>query len=356
MRTLWLLMAFTSLSACAQTPQEFLRLAQDVYKNPSGYEITGRGTVQPAGSSWQVTFNVTLVAAPAPLETPNAPVNPAGRVGGQMQWTKVGDGADEKPQRFVIPFFVASGVSQIAENVAAVKEIGTEQLPLNGSPVDCRVLEVEYNAPAEQPKLAPVRYSICSNKHLILKKVIFYSTGRRPTDPGAPWTITFDTAQFHRPAPAWLVAMNNAPIVSTRKEWLGKPAPAFQLTDLDGKSVALSSMRGKVVLLDFWSTACGPCIREMPTIQKMAEEYQDDVIVWGVSLDQPDRDKKWLALHQQKFPTLSDSDYVVSDLYKVPGIPATVLIDRKGKIRNYWEGEVPAQDLETALRKTARTH
>jgi peroxiredoxin len=356
MRTLWLLMIATSIGACAQTPQELLRLAQEAYKNPSGYEIKGHGSVQPAGSSWQVTFNVTLLAAPAPLETPNTPVNPAGLVGGPMQWAKVGDGADEKPRRFGIPFFVASGVSPIAENVAAVKEIGTEQLPLNGSPVDCRVLEVEYNAPADQPKLAPVRYSICSDKHLILKKVIFYSTGRQPTDPGAPWTITFDTAQFHRPAPAWLLAMRNAPIVTTHKEWLGKPAPAFQLTDLDGKSVALSSMQGKVVLLDFWSTACGPCIREMPSIQKVAGEHKDDVIVWGVSLDQPERDKKWLALHQQQFPTLADSDYVVSDLYKVPGIPATVLIDRKGNIRYYWEGEVPIQDLEDALKKMARIH
>jgi peroxiredoxin len=356
MRTLWLMMVVASIGAGAQTPQELLRLAQDAYKNPSGYEIKGRGSVQPAGSSWQVTFHVTLVAAPAPIETPNVPVNPAGQVGGPMEWTKVGDGADEKPKTFGIPFFVASGVSSIAENVATVKEIGTEQLPLNGLLADCRVLEVEYNAPADQPKPAPVRYSICSEKHLVLKKTIFYSTGRRPTDPGAPWTITFDTAQFHRPAPAWLLAMKNAPTVTTRKEWLGKSAPAFQLTDLEGKSVALSSMQGKVVLLDFWSTACGPCIRELPSIQKVADEHKDDVIVWGISLDQPDRDKKWLALHQQKFPTLSDSDYVVSDLYKVPGIPATVLIDRKGKIRNYWEGEVPIDDLEAALKKAARIH
>jgi hypothetical protein len=79
MRTLWLLMVVTSVGACAQTPQELLHLAQDAYKNPSGYEIKGRGSVQPAGTSWQVTFNVTLVADPAPLETPNAPVSPAGR-------------------------------------------------------------------------------------------------------------------------------------------------------------------------------------------------------------------------------------------------------------------------------------
>jgi cytochrome c biogenesis protein CcmG/thiol:disulfide interchange protein DsbE len=355
MRTLWLLMVATSIGACAQTPQELLRLAQDAYKNPSGYEIKGRGSVQPAGSSWQATFNVTVAAAPAPLETPNAPASPGGQVGGGMQWTNVGGGADEKPKGLGIPFAVTSGWSRIAENVVTVKEIGAEQLKLNGSPVDCRELDVEYNAPADEPKPAPVSYFICSGKHLVLKKVMLYSTGRRPTDPGAAWTITFDTAQFHRPAPAWLLDLKNAPTISTRNEWMGKPAPAFQLTDLDGKSVELSSMRGRVVLLDFWSTSCGPCIREMPSIQKVAEEHKDDVSVWGVSLDQPNRDKKWLAEHQQEFPTLSDSDYMVSDLYKVHGIPAAVLIDRNGKIRNYWEGEVPLHDLEAALRRAVRT-
>jgi len=55
--------------------------------------------------------------------------------------------------------------------------------------------------------------------------------------------------------------MKELPTVTTRKEWLGRPAPDFKLTDLNGNSVALSSMRGKVVLLDFWSISCGPCIR-----------------------------------------------------------------------------------------------
>jgi peroxiredoxin len=91
----------------------------------------------------------------------------------------------------------------------------------------------------------------------------------------------------------------------------------------------------------------------MPTIQSVAKEHADDLIVWGISLDQAERDKKWLAQHQEAFPTLTDSDYVVSDLYKVQGIPAVVLIDRKGKIRNYWEGEVAPNDLEAALKRAA---
>jgi peroxiredoxin len=180
-----------------------------------------------------------------------------------------------------------------------------------------------------------------------------YSTGRRATDPEAPWTITFDTAQFNRPAPQWLLDMKDTPAVTSRKEWIGHPAPDFKLSDLNGNAVSLTSMRGKVVLLDFWSSTCGPCVREMPMIESTADAHRADLIVWGISFDQPDRDKKWLLQHQRTLPTLSDSDYAVSDLYKIHGIPATVLIDADGTVKGYWEGEVSKSDLEAAIGRTS---
>jgi len=148
--------------------------------------------------------------------------------------------------------------------------------------------------------------------------------------------------------------LKELPTVTTRKEWLGRPAPDFKLPDLNGNSVVLSSMRGKVVLLDFWSISCGPYIREMPMIEATGETHKGDLIVWGISCDQPDRDKKWLLQHQRTLPTLSDTDFVASDLYKVHGIPALVLIGADGKIKNYWQGLVPESDLETAIRRASR--
>jgi peroxiredoxin len=183
---------------------------------------------------------------------------------------------------------------------------------------------------------------------------MLYATGRRPTDLPAPWTITFDAAQFNRPAPQWLIDMKDLPAVRIHKEWIDQPAPDFKLSDLNGNSVGLTSMRGKVVLLDFWSASCGPCIREMPMIEAIGEAHKADLIVWGVSFDQPDRDKKWLLQHQRALPTLSDADFVVSDLYKVPGIPAIVLIGMDGKIKNYWEGAVSQPDLEAAIQRASQ--
>ncbi len=354
MRHVLLLLLTTASCSCAQTPQELLRLAQDTYKSPEGYLINGKGSVQPSGSSWQMNFDVVIAAAPSPPGNPQVPAVPGGRVGGPMQFVKVGDGTDEKPTTANIPFAVAGFWDRIAENVVSVRETGSDTLPLNGAPTVCRVLQVEYKTPADAPKSSPVTYSICSDRHLVLKKVMFAPTGPHATEPPVPWTITFETAKFNRPAPQWLLDMKELPTVTTRKEWLGHPAPDFKLPDLNGNSIALSSMRGKVVLLDFWSISCGPCIREMPMIEATSETHRGELIVWGVSFDQPDRDRKWLLQHQRTLPILSDTDFVASDLYKVRGIPALVLIGIDGKIKNYWEGEVPESDLETAIRRASR--
>jgi peroxiredoxin len=353
MRIFWLLIVAAAIQASAQTPEELLRLAQESFTDPSGFQFDGAGVLQLDNSSWQVKFRVVIAAAPAPLETPHAPVHPAGQLGGPYQWAKTSGGDDEKPAHFSIPFAVAGNWEIMATNVTSVKDVGREQLPLNGEMSDCRVLEARYTPLPDGTERAPVKYSICSEKHLVLKKAMVYSAGRRPSDPSGLWTITFDTVHFHRPAPQWLLDMKDLPETRTRREWLGKEAPSFHLVDLQGKKVELSELRGKVVLLDFWSTACGPCIREMPLIQKVAEEHKDELIVWGVSFDQPDRDRKWLLLHKQEFPTLSDADYEVSDLYKVRGIPASVLIDARGIVRGYWEGPVPMKDLEAALRRAS---
>ena len=339
--------------ACAQTPQELLRLTQDTYKNSDGYEIKGRGYVQPLGSSWRVSFDVVIAAAPTPFDSPRPAAKPAGRVGGHMEFVNVLGGSDEKPL-IGIPFAVAGFWDQIAENVESVTETGTETLPLNGAPSACRVLQVQYKWPPDAAKPAPVTYSICSDRHLVLKKVMVYSTGRHQAVPPAPYTITFDTAQFNRPAPQWVLDMKDIPKVRIHKEWTDKLAPDFKLTDLNGNSVALSFMRGKMVLLDFWSISCGPCVLEIPMIEEIGETHKADLIIWGISFDQPDRDKKWLAQHQRALPTLSDADFAVSDLYKVPGIPSLVLIGTDGRIRDYWEGTVSKTDLEAAIQRASK--
>ena len=118
----------------------------------------------------------------------------------------------------------------------------------------------------------------------------------------------------------------------------GKLAPDFTETKIDGKSMKLSDLRGKVVLLDFWASWCGPCRRENPNVVKLYEKYnKDGFTVMSVSLDQ---DKaKWqgaITADGLVWPNhVSDLKGWASStgkIYQVTGIPFTVLIDKEGKI------------------------
>jgi hypothetical protein len=150
MRHLLLLLLLTASCAGAQTPLQLLQLAQDTYKSPEGYQIDGRGSVQPLGSSWQISFDVKIAAAPSLPGTPKASTGPGVGVGGHQQFVKV-RGTDEKPTSLEIPLAVAGFWNRIAENVDSVTETGSETLPLNGAPTACRVLQVEYKVSVGAP-------------------------------------------------------------------------------------------------------------------------------------------------------------------------------------------------------------
>lgn len=117
----------------------------------------------------------------------------------------------------------------------------------------------------------------------------------------------------------------------------GAVAPDFAQNDPDGKPIKLSELRGKVVLVDFWASWCGPCRRENPNVVKMYNKYKDQGFeILGVSLDK--RKDAWLkAIEKDKltWPHVSDLrgwQNQVAQLYSVTSVPATVLLDREGRI------------------------
>ena len=135
---------------------------------------------------------------------------------------------------------------------------------------------------------------------------------------------------------------------STPSEWVGKPAPSFQVKDLNGKELSLKKLHGQVVLLDFWATWCGPCIAEMPNVKKTYEKYKDQKFqIIGISLDrsiEPLKSfvkKEGLAWHQY-----FDDARILSTMYQVNAIPSTFLIDGEGIIR---KTNLRGRSLETAV-------
>lgn len=134
---------------------------------------------------------------------------------------------------------------------------------------------------------------------------------------------------------------------------VGKPAPNFQLTTLDGKQVSLSDYRGKAVLLNFWATWCGPCRIEMPWFVDLQKKYSAQGFeILGVAMD--DSGEKTIKDFTQQIGTnytvLLGKD-AVGDAYGVEGMPTTFFIGRDGKIIDQTLGLASKKELEERIQR-----
>ena len=147
----------------------------------------------------------------------------------------------------------------------------------------------------------------------------------------------------------------------------GMPAPAFSLKDLDGKEVSLASLKGSVVVLDFWATWCGPCMKGLPKVDefaKWAKESGKAIKVYGVNTmeesEGPDDLTKKIGEFWKKkgfsFPTLLDANGEANKAYGVQGIPFTVVIDPQGKVADVHMGLSPTlvEDLKKATEEALK--
>jgi thiol-disulfide isomerase/thioredoxin len=113
------------------------------------------------------------------------------------------------------------------------------------------------------------------------------------------------------------------------------PAPNWELTDLNGKLVKFSDFRGKVIILDFWATWCGPCRVEIPHFVELQKQYEDKgLAVIGVSLDEqgPETVKKFVKQIGVNYPIVIGNHKIVEAYGGIDAIPTTFVIDRQGHI------------------------
>ena len=127
-----------------------------------------------------------------------------------------------------------------------------------------------------------------------------------------------------------------------------KSAPGFSLLDTQGKTVALSDFKGKVVFIDFWATWCPPCRISMPEVEKLYADYQGKAVqVLGLNLDENgDNARRFVERKKTPYPVLLAGDSDISSAYGVGGIPHFVLIDKEGRLVNMWSGFAPGMGEE----------
>jgi peroxiredoxin len=117
-------------------------------------------------------------------------------------------------------------------------------------------------------------------------------------------------------------------------------APDFTLPSLGGANLRLQEQRGRVVMVNFWATWCGPCRVEMPHLARLYEKYRSSgFVVLAVNIDEDPRKAAGLAKQMgMTFPVLLDTEKKVSRLYDLSTMPSTVLIDRDGRVRYVHRG------------------
>ncbi len=137
-----------------------------------------------------------------------------------------------------------------------------------------------------------------------------------------------------------------------------KAAPDFELKDVNGKTVRLADFRGKIVMVDFWATWCGPCQIEIPWFIDFERKYKDQgFVVIGVAMD----DEGWPVvkpfIEQMKmnYRVVIGNDHT-ADLYGgIDALPTTVIIDRDGRIASMHVGLAGKQEFQDAIEKLLQT-
>jgi thiol-disulfide isomerase/thioredoxin len=134
----------------------------------------------------------------------------------------------------------------------------------------------------------------------------------------------------------------------------GKPAPLhFTLKDMHGADVKLASFKGKVILLNFWATWCGPCKAEIPSLVELQQQYGDDLVVLGYSVDDPpEKMRPYAAQYKINYPLLvGNGREDIQNAYGVLGVvPVSVIIGRDGKIAKKHSGIATKAQFEREIK------
>lgn len=146
------------------------------------------------------------------------------------------------------------------------------------------------------------------------------------------------------PPAAAPAAVNVLPVLSV--------APFWQLTTLDGKSIGSDQFKGKVIVVDFWATWCGPCVHEIPGYIALQKKYANrGMVIVGVSVDQQGAEvvTKFVSSRGINYPIALANPEIIAAFGGIESIPTTFLIDREGRLRHRKVGAMEPADYEALV-------
>src|SRR3954452_21270723 len=134
-----------------------------------------------------------------------------------------------------------------------------------------------------------------------------------------------------------------------------KPPPAFVVKDLDGRDVSLASMRGKVVIVNFWATWCGPCRAEIPDLVALQEKYKDTLQVIGISEDEAGVDvvRRFAAEHKINYPVAMMTPEIEKMYPGISALPTSFILDKESRVVQKHVGMLTARTTEFETRHLA---
>lgn len=343
--------------SAAQTPASAgTRLEQvaHAYRTSRAGRLVGRTVVedvrQPSAMAESRPFSVSFAAGGRVRQEALRPVDALIVSDGRHTWIHRADYQQFKEIASGDAFRPAQieNLRRAATGLMTAAVVDEETLVVEGRDVRCTVIDAEYAAdPAAATPRRRVRYWVEVGAALVRQEQVTTSRMRQGETRETRAVTTYSVVDLHAEFPESYFTFSPGPddvrVVEfhdpAQTDLTGEVAPDFDLTALDGERVSLRSLRGRVVVLDFWATWCVPCAVEMPTLQRLHLAFKEQgVVVLGINSEPPTLARRFLTRQGVTFRTLTDPRSVITRLYGVRGIPVGVIIDRGGRVRAHFPG------------------
>jgi thiol-disulfide isomerase/thioredoxin len=250
----------------------------------------------------------------------------------------------------------------LATELRMARYLSPQTISVDGRNVRCVVVEAHYGpVPGGHLGISPNRLWIDPERKLVIRDSLEMMALAASGDTVSTRQVTtFTRSILNETLPESLFTFRPPPgseLVDQPHErvsaLVGKPAQEFSIEDLEGRKRSLAEHKGKVVLLDFWATWCGPCRREMPSIARLHRDLESKglaVVAVNVS-EEPDVVRAFLTKNSYKLPIWMDVDGKVAGQYGATGLPTLVVIDRKGSVAAHLIGLRSEEEVRAELKK-----